>query len=74
VQPCPLWAEAKHLIEGPLPRPLNQRRYQFSAKYRPAKIVDWQVSRKRLSVLQSFAAASALGAARSPAAIHNHIR
>jgi hypothetical protein len=45
------------LIEGPLPRPLNRRRYQSSAKCRPAKIVGWQVSRKRPSVFQSFAAA-----------------
>jgi hypothetical protein len=34
---------------------------QSSAKCRPAKIVGWQVSRKRSSVRQSFAAASALG-------------
>jgi hypothetical protein len=49
-----------------LPRPPNQRRHQSIAKCRPAQIVGWQVSRKRSSLEQSFAAALALG--RGPAA------
>jgi hypothetical protein len=37
--------------------PPDERCFQSSAKCRPEKIVGWQVSRKRSSVVQSFAAA-----------------
>jgi len=39
------------------PGPPDEQCFQSSAKCRPAKIVGWQVSRKRSSVVQSFAAA-----------------
>jgi len=46
--------------------PPDERCSRAGAKCRPAKIVGWQVSRKRASLEQSFPAALALG--RGPAA------